>query len=204
MNKLFVFVFMLFVLVPSVAQAQTAELAVISQNSVDEEGEISPRLILEPYLYLTDRFGLWGYAYGEKQYASATAGPYYDFSLGKNGDILLEAGIAAGVETFPDDESGKYKIFSRYAGFVSLDYEKFSLFTYHENGSSHDSWLRIYVDYHVTEKWTIGGIHQTDDGVGPRITFTTQTRTPVRIWVASMFGDEPVILFGIEVLFQKK
>jgi len=186
------------------AQAQEAELALISQNVIEDDGDLSPRIILEPYYYLTDRLGLWGYAYGEEEYASATVGPYYDFPF-VNGEGLFEIGVAAGVETYPDDESGSYKYFSRFAGFASVDYKKFSFFSYYENGTSHDGWLRVFLDYHVTEHLALGVIHQTDDGTGPRITYTTATRIPLRIWVAPMFGeDDRVLMFSLEILFQKK
>lgn len=166
-------------------QAQSSVVDVFNQNLIDN-GDVTPRLYVEWYTYKGENWGLWGSAYGEKQYASTVAGLFYDI-LTIGDDFVIDVGVALGAETFPDEE-GTYNYHPRLAGQIGGTGEKFTFQIYYEDWPNGDSWLRIQGDYMVNQYVALGAIHQTNDGTGPRITLFVPN-TPFRVWGGPLFGE---------------
>ncbi|OHA96101.1 MAG: hypothetical protein A3C70_02685 [Candidatus Zambryskibacteria bacterium RIFCSPHIGHO2_02_FULL_43_14] len=187
-------------LVPSLVQAQDAEIGVYYQNLSGNGEQASHRIFSEGYVYLNDKSGVWGFAYGEKEYFSAVAGLFHDlFSFGN--DAVFEIGVGAGAERFLD-EDGANRLYPRLAGTVFIRNQSLFSDVYYENGTSGEDWLRVNALWQATGHIALGVIHQTGDGIGPKASLSIP-KVPVRVWVAPMFGKERKFLAGGELLFQK-
>lgn len=189
-------------LVPSLAQAQEAEIGFYHQLVIEKGEEPTSRLFVQGYWYFGEKVGLWGFAYGEKQYISSVAGLYYDiFNFGT--DAVFEVGGAVGAERFSDEKSGMYQLYPRFSGTVFVGNKTLFSEIYYENGTSRDGWLRVDTLWQVAKHVAVGVIHQTDDGTGPRVVLSVP-KTPIRLWVSPMFGEGRKLLLGGELVFQKK
>jgi hypothetical protein len=188
-------------LVPVLVQAQEAEIGIYYQGLPQKNEEVMHRIFSEGYVYLNEQSGAWGFAYGEKEYFSAVAGLFHDlFSFGNN--AVFEIGAGAGVERFPD-EDGANRLYPRLAGTVFVGNQFLFSDVYYENGTSGESWLRVNALWQVTERVALGMIHQTGDGTGPKVSLSIP-KTPVRVWVAPMFGKERKFLVGGELVWHRK
>ena len=189
------------------AQAQEAELGVYQQNLIDH-GELTPRVFLEGYSFFTERAGFWGWCYGEKQYASCVAGPFYRVPFAGE-DGYWEFGGAIGTEMFPGD-TGSYHAYWRGAAYASFAYKKFFTQYYREKGES-EHWVRTLADYQFLDHLAVGAIHQTGDGVGPRIILSFGKKVPVNIWLGYMFrvpnlddeGHHEAVLLNFEFFVRR-
>lgn len=182
------------------SEANTYEVGIYHQSLFDG-GDITPRLLLDGYVYLTERSGVWGFAYGEKQYVSSVVGLFYDlFQFGQ--DSVFELGLAVGAETYPS-EFGSYHFHPRVAGMIYVGNENLSTSLYYEDwsGSESESWLRAEANWQATERFAFGLIHQTGDGTGPRVRYSIPN-SPVRLWLAPMWGEgDRKVLLGLEAVF---
>lgn len=188
-------------LVPSLVQAQEAEVGFYYQLLSEKNEKAMHRVFSEGYLYVGEKSGVWGFAYGEKKYLSAVAGLFHDlFSFGH--DAVFEIGVGAGVERFPD-EDGANRLYPRLAGTVFVGNRSLFSDVYYENGTSGESWLRVNALWQATGHVALGVVHQTGDGTGPKAVLSVP-KTPVRVWISPVFGHEGrKLLVGGELVFQK-
>lgn len=188
-------------LAPDWVEAQSAEIGLFHQSLVDD-GDIDPRLFVEGYVYLAENMGVWGFAYGEKQYVSSVLGLFAEV-LEFGEESIVEGGLAFGAETYPDD-GGAYNLHPRVAGTLFVGSESLHVMSYYETWSGDaDSWLRAEANWKLGENFTIGGFHQTGDGVGPRVMYSFSD-SPVRIWIAPMVHHgEGKLLLALEIIFQE-
>lgn len=196
-------ILVIFALFAITLSAQEAEVVFLQQTLV-EKGKTTPRLFVDIYSYVGESMGVWGTGYGEKQYASAVVGPFWDLAtLGEDG--VFQVGIAAGAEAFPDENTGTYRFYQRYAGFVYAGSDKLFSEIYYENGKSKEGWFRADLLWQAPGgRFSLGATHQTGDGTGPKLQYSVP-ESPFRIWVAPMFGEEESkLLVGIELAFQRK
>ena len=150
-------VFCLIVLTPLLAWAEESEIGIYHQTLVEKGGKVTPRFFLQGYSYLGEKYGVWGFAYLEKEYFSSVAGFFYKLHTFSN-DAVLEAGLVAGAETFPKDGSG-YKLYPRFAGTVFAGNKKLFSEIYYENGTSGEGWLRAHVLWKVQKYVGVRAIH---------------------------------------------
>lgn len=191
---------MLTVFPSSVTQAQS-EIGLYQQSLV-EGNRVTPRFFLQGYSYLGEKAGLWGFAYGEKQYVSSVAGLFYNlFSFGESGAVF-EVGVAAGAEILSSEGQVGRTINPRLASTVFVGSDALFSEIYYENGTSREGWLRVDILWQATKHLAIGLLHQTNDGTGPRGVLSIP-QTPLRIWVSPMFGKDQKVLLGGEIVFRK-
>ncbi len=181
------------------AEAQEGDIGLYHQAAIDDNGKVSHRFFSEGY-YLgeEEKYGIWGFGYGEQQYGSAVVGPLMSFTLGRQ--MFVMAGVALGAETYPE-EDGKYNLYPRVAAFVEISIGRFYGLGYYEGWKRSEGWLRVQLDWQVTESWAAGLFHQTGDGVGPRVIYSIPS-TPINIWVSKMFGEKADYLGGVEAVAQ--
>lgn len=188
-------------LVPSLVEAQDAEIGIYYQNLYGNGEQVSHRVFSEGYVYLNEKSGTWGFAYGEKKYFSAVAGLFHDLFNFSN-DAVFKIGVGAGVERFPD-EDGANRFYPRLAATVFVGKQSLFSDVYYENGSSKEGWLRVNTLWQAKSFFGVGLFHQTGDGIGPRAVFSVP-RIPMRVWMSPMFGRSGhKLLLGGELVFQK-
>jgi hypothetical protein len=188
------------VLIPEYLSAQEFEIGLHTQFLVyEDQGSkaVTPRFIVEGYHYLSERTGVWGYGYRESQYVSSVLGLYHDIPI-FGSETILGIGLAVGVEVFKN-EAGRYHPYLRTAGLVYVGKENLFSQLYYEDGASGEGWLRVDIVWRAFEMVTIGLIHQTGDGTGPRVVLSTNR---FGIWGAPVFGQgSRRVLLGMNVTF---
>lgn len=89
----------------------------------------------------------------------------------------FRVGAGVGAEQAPEEKIRSI----RGAMFFEIDREKFNVFAIFENGGT-GPWHKVTATYKPNEKFGIGGMKETDLGVGPRIEYNI--RKNVQLWVA--------------------
>ena len=202
MLRLIAFVLATFV-VATTAQAQTqegtkvAELGLYYQALVVESEQPVHRGFVQGYKYWSEKSGVWGFGYGEKDYFSGVLGVYYDlFAFGE--ESVFEIGVAAGAEKMED------QLYNRFAGDLFIGSDNLYLDVYYENGASKEDWLQVNAVWQVKTHFGLGVLHQTLDGTGVRGVFGIP-KTPLKFWVGPMFSKEGrKLLLGIDLVGSQK
>lgn len=215
MRKAIVFLILALV-APLTARAQSEDKEVVSNwglyhQTFVRHDSVTPRVFLKGYEYFTQNrkkkaCGMWATAYAQPKYISSVVGPFCDFFSG-----YLSIGVSAGVEEFQGEGNGKGNTFyGRYAGTVSVETDdERHLEVYCENGPSKLPWCEVDLQLWTNEMFTLGGIAQTDDGVGPKLDIYLfhwkEKETPrewaLHLWAAPVWkGKERGLLLGAQVV----
>ena len=191
------------VLRPIPLSAQQAELGVYHQTLfTKEEGRAvtHSNQYLQGFAYLDDKTGVWGFAYRESRYVSATFGVYYDFV------DWFELGAAAGLERLRGDDD-RARTFGRWAGSLWLGTAETSLTLYYENGASKEYWYQLDAMWRPRRHFGAGVFAQRYAGVGPRV-LVRPPKIPLEVWIApAMYDRESRLtnrLLGVQLLYQKE
>lgn len=159
---------------------------------------IEPMYYIQGWTYITEKSGAWGFAYHEKDYASASLGLYYDFTP------WFELGVAPGSEIIKGDDS--WATLWRLAGMIWVGRETLFLDVYYENGQSGEEWHQINAMWRG-RRAGIGIFSQTGSGTGPRALIVPLKRFPLEVWVAPRMYDHGAkrwnTLLGAQLVFQK-
>lgn len=185
------------------AQAQTqegpkvAELGLYYQALVVENEQPVHRGFIQGWKSWSEKSGVWGFGYGEKDYFSGVLGLYYDlFAFGETS--VFEVGLAAGAEKMEG------KLYNRFAGDLFIGNDNLYLDVYYENGESKEWWLKVDALWQIKKHLAVSVLHQTLDGTGVRGIFGIP-KTPLKFWVGPMFSKEDrKLLLGIDLVGSQK
>ena len=184
MKKVFVLALLIFVGVPSVAVSQEWEMGLLYQrvgtHETSVEGIPLTNFQFRAWRYVSERVGIWGFAYGEEHYISTTAGLYYDFTS------WFELALAVGIEEFTDEKD----IYSRFAGSLLLFGESMCpTELYYENGASEEYWYLADLLCTPIDGLGFGIYSQRYAGMGPRVMIRLLSDLPLEIWAAPAVYD---------------
>ena len=157
--------------------------------------------LIKGYAYQTDKVGLWGFAYGEKGYASSTVGLFYDFT------DYFEVGVAGGAETIRNEE-GYYQVFGRGAVSMLIGTDKLFVEAYYENGASKEGWYEVDAMWRPSNRFGLGILAQKGVGTGPRVLVQPLRGVPLEIFVAPyMYNTETKqtnSMLGVQLVFKHR
>ena len=184
MKKVFAFVLLSFSVVPTAAVSQEWEIGLLYQrvgtHETSVEGIPLTNFQFRGWRYVSEKVGIWGFAYGEEHYISTTAGLYYDFTS------WFELALAVGIEEFTDEKD----IYSRFAGSLLLFGESVcQTELYYENGASGKYWYLADLLCTPIEGLGFGVYSQRYAGTGPRVVLRLSSDLPLEVWAAPALYD---------------
>lgn len=188
---------------PLALDGQDAQVGLYHQTLFTKEGGrriTRSSQSLQGYAYLTKKTGLWGFAYREPGYASATLGLYRDFL------DWFELGLAAGAERVGRSDH-RFHANGRGAATMSLGASKASISLYYENGTSREGWYQLDATWRPAKRFGAGIFGQRYVGIGPRV-LVRAPRVPLEIWVAPWMQDPESgaanRLLGAQLLYERR
>ena len=186
------------------SEKTVAEISFSGQAFVTESGNQTMTIaqnLVKGYTYMSERVGIWGFAYAEKGYLSSTAGLFYDFT------DYFEIGVAGGAETILEDD-GLHHVYGRGAVAVFIGTDKLFIETYYENGASKEDWYEVDAMWRPSNRFGMGVLAQKGVGFGPRVLVQPLKQIPFEVFVAPYMYDQDTkkgnMLFGGQLVFRRK